>query len=56
MYLLDTNVISEQRKKNKANPSVKQLFEQLATEDKRAYEGLNSLLFHDKSLSTQLAR
>lgn len=37
MYLIDTNVISEQRKKNKANSGVKQFFEQLATEDERAY-------------------
>ena len=30
MYLLDTNVISEQRKKNQANPGVKRFFMQVA--------------------------
>lgn len=30
MYLLDTNVISELRKKDRANPGVKQFFEQMS--------------------------
>jgi toxin FitB len=35
MYLIDTNVISELRKKDKANPGVKQFFQQIA--DPRAH-------------------
>jgi len=37
MYLIDTNVISEQRKKNRANPGVKQFFKRLVIEDEQAY-------------------
>jgi predicted nucleic acid-binding protein len=37
VYIIDTNVISEQRKQNRANPGVKQFFKRLATEDERAY-------------------
>ena len=33
MYLFDTNVISELRKKNKANPGVKQFFKQTAEQE-----------------------
>jgi len=37
MYLIDTNVISEQRKQNRANPGVKIFFERLAADDEQAY-------------------
>jgi len=37
MYLIDTNVIGEQRKQNKANPGVKQFFQRLVAEDEQAY-------------------
>jgi predicted nucleic acid-binding protein len=37
MYLIDTNVISEQRKKNKVNPGVGHFFKQLIAEEKQAY-------------------
>jgi toxin FitB len=33
MYLIDTNVISELRKKNKANPGVKQFFKKTAEQE-----------------------
>jgi toxin FitB len=33
MYLIDTNVISELRKKNKANPGVQQFFKQTAEQE-----------------------
>ena len=33
MYLLDTNVISENRKKDRANPGVRRFFQQTAKED-----------------------
>ncbi len=37
MYLIDTNVISEQRKQNKANSGVKQFFKQIYSVEKQAY-------------------
>jgi hypothetical protein len=37
VYLIDTNVVSETRKKNKANPGVILFFERLATSGERAY-------------------
>ncbi len=37
MYLFDTNVISEMRKKTTANPGVKQLFQQISEQDARGY-------------------
>jgi predicted nucleic acid-binding protein len=37
MYLIDTNVISEQRKKNKVNLGVGDFFKQLIAEEKQAY-------------------
>lgn len=37
MYLIDTNVISEQRKKDRTNPGVKRFFKQVAEQGERAY-------------------
>lgn len=37
MYLLDTNVISELRKQNKANPGVQQFFQNAIEQDARLY-------------------
>jgi toxin FitB len=37
MYLFDTNVISEMRKKTAANPGVKQFFQQISEQDARGY-------------------
>lgn len=37
MYLLDTNVISEHRKKHRANPGVKHFFEQSVSQEDPAY-------------------
>ena len=37
MYLFDTNVISEMRKKTAANPGVKQLFQQISKQDAQGY-------------------
>lgn len=37
MYLIDTNVISEQRKKDRTNPGVKRFFKQVAERGERAY-------------------
>ena len=37
MYLFDTNVISEMRKKTAANPGVKQFFQQISKQDARGY-------------------
>ena len=37
MYLIDTNVISEQRKKGRMNPGVKRFFKQVAEQGERAY-------------------
>ena len=37
MYLLDTNVVSELRKKNKANSGVKTFFSKVATEETAVY-------------------
>lgn len=37
MYLLDTNVVSELRKRERANTGVMQFFRQLETQDERAY-------------------
>ena len=37
MYLVDTNVLSEVRKKQKANKGVRQFFEAVAKEDKALY-------------------
>ncbi len=37
MYLLDTNVISEHRKKHRANPGVKRFFEQCVSKDFPVY-------------------
>ena len=37
MYLIDTNVISELRKKDKANPGVKQFFKQTAEQEARLF-------------------
>ena len=37
MYLYDTNIISEQRKKARANPGVKQFFQQAAEQGYRGY-------------------
>ena len=37
MYLLDTNVISERRKKHRANPGVKRFFELSVSEEYPAY-------------------
>ncbi len=37
MYLLDTNVISEQRKNNQANPGVKRFFQQITEQGKRGF-------------------
>ncbi|MDM8547586.1 type II toxin-antitoxin system VapC family toxin [Candidatus Venteria ishoeyi] len=37
MYLLDTNIISEQRKQEHANPGVRQFFQQAAKQGARVY-------------------
>jgi toxin FitB len=37
VYLIDTNVISEARKKDKANPGVLRFFSQLVSNDEAAY-------------------
>lgn len=37
MYLIDTNVISEIRKKTKANPGVRKFFKQAAEQDYKLY-------------------
>lgn len=37
MYLIDTNVISELRKKSKANPGVKAFFKQVAKDESELY-------------------
>ncbi len=37
MYLLDTNVISELRKRSRANPGVVRLFEQIAEQGDQCY-------------------
>ena len=37
MYLIDTNVISEARKKTKANPGVLNFFREVATRDEAVY-------------------
>jgi len=37
MYLLDTNVISELRKRERANPGVIRFFQQLATSDAKSF-------------------
>ena len=37
MYLIDTNVISEQRKRDRTNPGVKRFFKQVAERGERAY-------------------
>ena len=37
MYLLDTNVISEQRKKSRANPGVNRFFQQATDQGVRGY-------------------
>jgi len=37
MYLFDTNVISEMRKKTAANPGVKQFFQKISEQDARGY-------------------
>ena len=37
MYLIDTNVISEIRKGDKANPGVRQFFETAVKNDQRLY-------------------
>lgn len=37
MFLIDTNVISEQRKQDKANPGVRRFFQQLKTDGKPSY-------------------
>ncbi len=37
MYLFDTNVISEMRKKMSANTGVKQFFQKISKQDERAY-------------------
>ncbi len=37
MYLLDTNVISELRKKTRANPSVSRFFQQVAEQNQAGY-------------------
>ena len=37
MYLIDTNVISEQRKRDRTNPGVKRFFKQVAEQGERAY-------------------
>lgn len=37
MYLLDTNMISEQRKKNRANPGVKRFFQQVTEQGERGF-------------------
>ncbi|MGK7911691.1 MAG: hypothetical protein AB4050_09465 [Synechococcus sp.] len=36
-YLLDTNIISELRKQNKANPGVQQFFEQAIAQSAKLY-------------------
>ena len=37
MYLIDTNIISEARKRSKANKGVRSFFQQLVREQRRAY-------------------
>jgi predicted nucleic acid-binding protein len=37
MYLLDTNVISEQRKKDRANPGVRRFFRQVTEQGERGF-------------------
>ena len=37
MYLIDTNVISESRKRSKADEGVRQFFQQMAREEARAF-------------------
>jgi toxin FitB len=37
MYLLDTNIISELRKRNRANPGIIRFFDQIAAQEEIAY-------------------
>lgn len=37
MYLIDTNVLSEQRKKTKANPGVQRFFQRIVDQKSRVY-------------------
>jgi toxin FitB len=37
MYLLDTNIISERRKRDRSNPGVTRFFEQMAAQEAQAY-------------------
>jgi len=37
MYLIDTNVVSETRKRGKANPGVTRFFQQARTNEDRVY-------------------